>query len=134
MKIVKVSYSALANLGDYQNERVGMVAILDEGDSPEDVVLALKEKVTPLCDMRLGVYREEAYRLRASIEELRTKLAKYQDQWNQAAEFLRAQGIKPDAPNFPQFTNLLPSSNLQEEIATSEFIEDSDDDPDDIPL
>lgn len=126
-KITKVFYSALANLGDYQNERVGMYATLEEGETPEAAIEELKNRVAPLCGPKLQNLRSEKYRLESAIDELQRKLADYENQWNAAAEFLRAQGIKPDAPNFPTFNNLLPAANISHEesgVVEGEYEED----------
>ena len=132
MRIIKVSYSALANLGDYQNERVGMTAHLEEGESPEDAIKALKDRVTPLCGPRLQDLRNQQYQLERRVSELKDQLVDYERRWNDAAEFLRTQGIKPDAPNFPQFTNLLTPSITQQDSGVIEGeYDDSEGDEDD---
>ncbi len=126
MKITKVFYSALSNLGNYQNERVGMYAVLDEGESPEEAIKQLKERVTPLCGSDLRKLRDEEWQLRGAIGDLEKKLKEYQQQWDIAAEFLRVQGIKPDAPNFPQLTKLLSPSVSHEvsEVVEAEYDEE----------
>jgi hypothetical protein len=120
MKITKVYYSALANLGDYNNERIGMTAILEPDENPEQAVQQLRERVIPLCGPKLRELRDLKWELSSKIGELKQKLADYQRQWDSAAEFLRAQGIKPDAPNFPQFDKLLSPSPIQEESSVIE--------------
>lgn len=124
MKITKVSYSALANLGNYQNERIGMTAVLDDGESPEAAVEELRKRVTPLCNENLDKLQHQIWNYKDQIQDIERKLRDYELRWNEAAEFLRAQGIKPDAPNFPQFTNLLPA--VSETVVEGEFEEEEE--------
>lgn len=128
MQIKKVSYSALVNLGDYQNERIGMVADLEEGDSPEQVIEALRERTQPLKGASANALDTRRYKLQSEVRELERKLSDYQNRWNQAAEFLRAQGLKPDAPDFPPFGNLLNAApEVDAEFVEDEYDEDEDD-------
>lgn len=127
MKIYRVMYSALVNLGDYQNERLGMTAILDEDESPEDAINQLRERIKPLGGMRLQRYYEVRHEMKHQIHELERKLKEYERRWNSAAEFLRAQGIKPDVPDFPQLINLLEPAIENEESGVYEGEFDSDD-------
>ncbi|MGG6296292.1 hypothetical protein ACQ4M4_18030 [Leptolyngbya sp. AN02str] len=130
MKITKVYYSRLANLGNYSNERISMRADLDEGDSPEEVIEHLRGRVVPLCGENAQELDTKRYRLQDMVSELKRKLEDYQQKWDQAAEFLRAQGIKPDAPNFPQFTNLLPSATEDSRVIDGEIDEEDYEDED----
>lgn len=45
MKIREVSVSRVKNLGNYENEKVGMVAVLDEGEDPVQATRALEDRV-----------------------------------------------------------------------------------------
>ena len=124
MKITTVHYSALINLGDYNNEKIGLTAEVKEDESVEEVIAALKEKVKTIA----GPNAEELYNSiserRRALNELERKLKKATEQWEATAEFLRAQGIKPDAPNIPDFTRLLPE--IKEEysrVSEAEIVE-----------
>lgn len=135
MQIIRVTYSALANLGDYSNERIGMIANLESGESPEEVIQQLKKRVTALCGPRFEKLRDQRWQLESEIDQLERKLRNYESQWNQAAEFLRAQGIKPDAPKFPQFTNLLPAiAEEQSSIVEAEYDDEDEEDDEQEPM
>ena len=43
------------------------------------------------------------------------------EQWNRTAEFLRTQGIKPDAVDMPPFTNLLPEVKAESQTVDGEI-------------
>ena len=45
MKITTVSYEALANLGNYENEKIRLEAVLEDGDTYESCLEELKNKV-----------------------------------------------------------------------------------------
>lgn len=130
MKIRTVFYSALANLGDYSNERIGMLAVLDEGESPEDAINQLRDRVVPLCGTKLGELRDQQYSLTNKLHDLTRKLKQAQAQWEATAEFLRAQGLKPDAPDMPEFVKALAPAISSEtaSIVQGEFDEGSYDD------
>lgn len=116
MKITTVGYSFLPNLGDYQNERFEMTAEVQEGETPEEVVKELKQQVLALCGERAVALEQRRWKLQEHCDRLEQKIKDYQAKWNAAAEFLRAQGIKPDAPNFPDIVGLLPAGEPEPEI------------------
>ena len=99
MKITAVHFSALVNTGNYENEKVGLDARLEEGETVEQVVEALKDQVFALLDRsdKLQARRELLWEIR----ELEDKAAEARANWEKTAEFLRAQGIRPDAPDMP---------------------------------
>lgn len=110
MKIDRVTYHYLVNLGDYQNERIELSAVLEEGESPEEAISKLKEQVLAIAGEKWQTLEDQRYELAKQVRDLEKKLKKAQADWDAMAEFLRTQGIKPDAPTSPVFTNLLPSS------------------------
>ena len=99
MKITLVHFSALVNTGNYENEKVGLDAQMEDGDTVEQVVEALKDKVFAQLDRtdKLQARRELLWEIR----ELEDKVAGARANWEKTAEFLRAQGIRPDAPEMP---------------------------------
>lgn len=127
MKVTKVSYSRLVNLGGYQNERFGMIAIVEDDETAEKALEGLKQRVLPFCGESANELENRRWDLQSQCNRLEEKLQDYQKRWNDAADFLRAQGIKPDAPNFPQFDKLLAPAIEEVEIVE----EDDDDDNDD---
>lgn len=124
MKIITVEYSALVNLGNYNNEKIGFTAQLQDGETPEQVVEALRNKVKeiagPEADELYHQMSEGQYKLRKLNRQIEEATAK----WNSTAEFLRTQGLKPEAPDMPMFTNLLPEPQIKEEQVEVGEIED----------
>jgi vacuolar-type H+-ATPase subunit I/STV1 len=101
MKITLVHFSALVNTGNYENEKIGMDAQVEEGDTVEEVVEALKDRVFGLLDR--ADYLQRHRKLREEISDLTEQAKEAQEQWEQARAFLIAQGLRPDAPEFPVF-------------------------------
>lgn len=127
MEITIVHYSALLNLGNYSNEKIGFTARLKGDESIEQVIEQLREKVK----QNGGTNAEELYgkiwQGQRELAELERKIKNATDQWNATAEFLRAQGIKPEAGNMPQFTNLLPEIKQEDTaVVDGELEEDND--------
>ena len=131
MKITTIHYSALLNLGNYSNEKIGFTAQIKEDESIEQVIEQLREKV----NQNGGVNAEELYTTmsqgRRQLADLERKIKKATDEWNATAEFLRTQGIKPEAVDMPRFTNLLPevkeeNSGIIEGELQDEFASDGD--------
>lgn len=108
MQIKIVHYSALINLGNYSNEKIGFSAELSDGESPEQIVEVLRQKIKDIAGLNAEEVDKLLYKGKREIEELERKMRKARQQWNATAEFLRAQGIKSDAADMPQFTHLLP--------------------------
>lgn len=108
MQIKTVHYSALINLGNYNNERIGFTAEVGEGESIEGAIAALKEKVATNATLNADKVRSALYKGQEELSDLERKIKRASEEWNAIAEFLRAQGIKPDAVDMPKFTNLLP--------------------------
>lgn len=108
MQIKTVHYSALLNLGNYSNEKIGFTAQISDDETVEDVIEQLREKVKQNGGTNAEELYQTMYRGRRELAELERKIKKASDDWNATAEFLRAQGIKPEATNMPLFTNLLP--------------------------
>lgn len=104
MKITHVEFSALYNLGNYNNEKIGLRAQLDDGDTPEEVAAILRSKAIALNAGQGGTAEqlyEEIYKKTRELRDLANKIKEATEQWNQTAEFLRAQGLNPAAPNLP---------------------------------
>lgn len=108
MEIKTVHYSALINLGNYSNEKIGFSAELSEGESVEQAIESLRQKIKEVAGLNAEEVDQLLYRGRREIKELERKLQKARQEWDATAEFLRAQGIKPDASDMPVFTRLLP--------------------------
>jgi hypothetical protein len=128
MKIKFVHAHFLISLGDYSNERVGFTAEMEEGDTVESAVSELRNKAISA----VGVKAEQLYERKRALEracyELETKMTKLRNEWEATAEFLKAQGIKPDAPSMPQFNNLISATKTESEAVLAEFVEPETDD------
>lgn len=132
MKITRVTYSAVVNLGDYQNEQLGMTARLEDGEDPAQVIEELRAKIEPLKGSNANALDQKRYRLRDEVQTLERKLERLRLQWEQTAQFLKAQGIQTDPPTFPNFDNLLLPGNI-EVIAHNDEDEEEEEDEDDHP-
>ena len=69
MRVKEVVYSRLFNIGDYSNERIGFKVEVEEGESPEEVVTKLAEKVI-ILEQNLALYRE----LQGQVGNLKRKV------------------------------------------------------------
>jgi hypothetical protein len=121
MKITHVEYKALYNLGNYNNESIALRATVEEGETPDEVVEQLREKAIALNVASGGTVDElydRMYRYRRALEGIQANTNSAIKNWNQTAEFLRAQGINPEAPDMPLFPSLL--SPAAEEVVTPE--------------
>lgn len=110
MKTTHVEFSALFNLGDYNNEKLGFRVQLEEGDDIAQVVEELRDRAIGLSAGE-GVAKEmyeRIYSRQRALKELERKIVDATEQWNQVANFLRAQGINPEAPNLPSLPALAP--------------------------
>ena len=125
MKIKTVQYLATINLGNYSNEKIGFTADLKEDDDVKQVVEALRQKVKDCALPNIEEVQSELYKHQTALRRLKDKLEKARSECDAMAEFLRTQGIKADAANMPQFTNLLPTIAdervIDGEIESNEF-------------
>jgi hypothetical protein len=116
MKISRVTYSALANLGNYENQRIELEASISEDDNWEEVL----EKLTLFVHEKLK--NQETYfdycnkydRAKAKLNDVCAKLEKAYEQWEESSNFLIAQGLKPSVPAFPIARQNLISSGIDE--------------------
>lgn len=109
MKIKTIHYSALLNLGNYSNEKIGFTAEFEpELETVNDVIDSLREKVKEVGGKNADEFYSKQMEARHRLAELESKINRATRQWNATAEFLRTQGIKPEASDMPPFNNLLP--------------------------
>lgn len=125
MKIKTVYYSALINLGNYSNEKIGFTADIEENETVESTIEALRLKVKEVGGVDAERLYSEIRDKRQELRELERKVRKATEEWNALAEFLRSQGIKKDAVDMPMFTNLLPEVK-QEQITDGELVAPED--------
>jgi len=99
---------------------------VEEGDSIEEIVENLRERAKLIVGSSAKELYDRKYDVQRAYRELERKLENARKEWDATAEFLRAQGIKPDAPSMPQFTNLLSASKVEAEtvLSDAEFVSD----------
>ena len=114
MEITTVYYSALFNLGNYSNERIALSAKLGEGETPEQLVATLKEKVLEIAGPDPRKVHDAILKGRRELDDLNDKIERATEQWKDVAEFLRRQGIKPDVEDMPIFGKILASASSHE--------------------
>ncbi len=115
MEIKLVHAHFLISVGNYSNERIGFTVQLDEGEIPEEVVPILRDKARQIVGQPADALYGEKYKLESACKELEKRLSKLREEWDKTADFLKAQGIKPDVSPMPQFGNLLAAAKIEEE-------------------
>ena len=104
MKINKVSYEAIANLGNYENEKIRLEAVVEEGDNWEECLSLIRDNVHEQLKNQetYNDYCNRFYEQKRKLEEIVEKLQQAHTQWEQASNFLITQGWnKADVPSFP---------------------------------
>lgn len=132
MKITQLHAHFLVSIGRYSNERIGFSVTLDENETPEGVVPALRDRVRSLVGKPADDLYEEKYALEQAIKKLETELQRLRTEWDATADFLRAQGLNPKAPQMPIFHNLLVAARVESEsvFEEGEIVEDIVEDDD----
>lgn len=116
MQIKQFHAHFLISIGNYSNERIGFSVELEGDETPEQVVGQLRERATAIVGQPAEELYSVKHNLERTIRELEGKLANLRQQWEATAEFLKAQGIRVDAPAMPQFTNLLNAAKVEGEV------------------
>lgn len=98
LQITSVSYSRLVSLGNYENEKLGASARVEEDQDPVAALEQLKEWVA--CR---SVTAQQQYELRDRYEDLHRQISDYESRlasakrkWEAASKLLEAHGINPD--------------------------------------
>ena len=115
MQIKVVHAHFLISIGNYSNERIGFSVELEEGETAESVIPQLREKALAIVGRPAQELYDEKYRAEQAIRPLEARLKQLRAEWDATSEFLRAQGINPDAPKMPVFSNLLAAAKVEEE-------------------
>ena len=61
MKITTITYQAVKNRGNYESERLEMTALVEDGESPHEAALLLRQQV--------NVWLEEPLRYAGPLED-----------------------------------------------------------------
>lgn len=90
----------LSHSSGYGNDHIEIEVALTDKDNYEEVYQRTKSEVYRLLGRQ--DWYEANQRLRREYDDLCSKVKKAHDQWEQTRTFLVAQGLKSDAPPFPQ--------------------------------
>ena len=119
MKITTVSYEAIANLGNYENEKIRLDAVVEDGDNWEECLSLIRDNVHEQLknQEQYNDYCDRFNKQKRKLEELQEKVQRAQNQWEQASNFLIAQGWdKADVPPFPiEEQDLIPDDTKEVE-------------------
>lgn len=116
MNIKQIHAHFLISIGNYSNERIGFTVELEENETPEQAVDELRQKAIAIVGKSAEDLYQEQWKLDGQVKILENRIDKLRSEWEATAEFLRAQGIKPDAPSMPQFERLLSAAKVEEEV------------------
>ncbi|BAY89643.1 MULTISPECIES: hypothetical protein [unclassified Tolypothrix] len=131
MKIKTIHAHFLISTGNYSNERIGFSVELYDNDSLEETVINLRERAKKIVGRKAVELYDERTKIAREVQNLEDRLNKLRKEWDATAEFLKTQGLNPDAPSMPQFRNLLSAVTVESEVVTTEDDEDDDYDEDD---
>lgn len=102
MKIERVSYAKLFNLGNYENERVELTAELDYDDGHLETLRALKDEVEGIGASHAaerGANRDASYKeygAAARLERINADIVVAEVRWKKALELLQKHGLNTE--------------------------------------
>lgn len=119
-KYLEITYSALVTTRDYENERVEIRALLEDGEDLDNVIEDLKRDIYKHMNSKYDYYelQRQHGQMRTDVKKMKDSYDKMKATYQTAAEFMIAQGIKTDMADFPK-PLLLPSAEEPEE---AEFV------------
>ncbi|MBD2489421.1 hypothetical protein [Aulosira sp. FACHB-615] len=126
MKIKTLHAHFLISIGSYSNERIGFSVELDNEESIDEIVSNLRERAKKIVGRKADELYDERNKIYRECAQLESKLNTLRKEWDATAEFLKAQGLNPQAPSMPQFRNLLTAVTVESEVVTEQDYEDSD--------
>lgn len=126
MKLRSVQYEACFNLGGYENERIRLEVILEQGDvyEAEEAVDTMRQQALRMASPNATKINNEIWEAQRKLRKLNEQIVERTEQWNKIAVFLRAQGVNADAEDLPSVTNLLAPAD--ESVVEGEFDPDDD--------
>lgn len=121
LEVLNISYKALANLGDYQNESVEITAKATVSNKDE-VLKKLKQWVWENLNSQkeYSEIQDRQYQARRSLREMRDNVTEAYKEYEKQATFLKAQGI-PINEVTPPNLEVLALPGKQEEVVEAEF-------------
>ena len=126
MKIKTLHAHFLISIGSYSNERIGFSVEVDNEESIDEIVSNLRERAKKIVGRKADELYDERNKIYRECAQLESKLNTLRQEWDATAEFLKAQGLNPQAPSMPQFRNLLTAVTVESEVVTEQDYEDSD--------
>ncbi|MBN3924025.1 hypothetical protein [Nostoc sp. NMS4] len=120
MKIKTFHAHFSLSLGNYNSERIGFAVELDDNETPEDVVITLRERAKNIVGKKAQDYYSDKDAMQSECRALERKLQILRNQWEATATFLKAQGLNPDAPSMPDFGLLLTAVRVEAEAVAEE--------------
>lgn len=104
MKITTIEYRRLVTFGHYENQAVGAIGTVEEGDTPEAALDRLKEfvadqlaKIMVMNQLQRDA-ESERYHFENQKREHERELAQLKDRWERAKAFLEKFGV-PTGPH-----------------------------------
>lgn len=120
IKIIKIAYEACFNIGNYENEKIRFEAELGQDSDLKESVELLRQRAIQCAQPDANEAWNERYKIQKDISELKALCEQWRKKWTATADFLKAQGIRPDCPEMPAFLAALPVP-ATEEVVTGEI-------------
>lgn len=99
MKITQVEYRRLESFGDFQNQTIGAVAIVEPGEEPQDALAKLEQFVADMHSRRVLVMEvrkdtdAEIAACRANVKAMQDDMDGWKQRWVRARQFLEQHGV-----------------------------------------
>lgn len=93
-----VEYSRLKSGPNYENEKIGVTALVQEGETPEQALDRCRAFVNGQLDLtdERREAQERLWRVNGQVEQATQRLGKLEAAWKQAAAILASHGITPE--------------------------------------
>jgi hypothetical protein len=101
MRITTVEYRQLRTFGNYQNESVGAIAVVEPGETTHEALASLKLWVKAELAARQdeAEAREETYGARHELARIERDIEDAKARWEKAKAFLARHGVSVDEPD-----------------------------------